>query len=48
MGLHQPTLAQRYADPILGLRNGHTVFLERADAVGTRPYRGPLRSCGMN
>jgi phosphonate transport system ATP-binding protein len=31
--LHQPELARRYADRILGLRQGRTVFLENAGAV---------------
>jgi len=34
--LHQPELARRHADRILGLRAGRTVFLDRADAVGDR------------
>jgi phosphonate transport system ATP-binding protein len=38
--LHQPALAQRYADRILGLRNGHTVFQERAGAVGPAEIAG--------
>jgi phosphonate transport system ATP-binding protein len=32
--LHQPDLARRYADRILGLRAGRTIFLDRADAIG--------------
>lgn len=31
--LHQPELARRYADRILGLRQGRTVFLEHAEIV---------------
>ena len=31
--LHQPELARRYADRILGLRQGRTVFLEQASNV---------------
>lgn len=31
--LHQPDLARRYADRILGLRRGRTLFLEPAQAV---------------
>ncbi|HUN43635.1 MAG TPA: ATP-binding cassette domain-containing protein [Acetobacteraceae bacterium] len=31
--LHQPALACRYADRILGLSQGRTVFLERAESV---------------
>jgi phosphonate transport system ATP-binding protein len=34
--LHQPELARRYADRILGLRQGRTVFLEQADAITPR------------
>lgn len=34
--LHQPELARRYADRVLGLRQGHTIFLERADRISTR------------
>jgi len=34
--LHQPELARRHADRILGLRAGRTVFLDRAAAVGDR------------
>ena len=33
--LHQPELARRYADRILGLRHGRTMFLERAAAIGS-------------
>ncbi|HEY5300403.1 MAG TPA: ATP-binding cassette domain-containing protein, partial [Acetobacteraceae bacterium] len=33
--LHQPDLAQRYADHILGLRHGRTLFLERASTVSS-------------
>jgi len=33
--LHQPALAQRYADRILGLRHGRTMFLEAASAVSS-------------
>jgi phosphonate transport system ATP-binding protein len=32
--LHQPDLARRYADRILGLRAGRAIFLDRADAIG--------------
>lgn len=32
--LHQPDLARRYADRILGLRHGRTVFLEEPSALG--------------
>ena len=31
--LHQPELARRYADRILGLRNGRTVFLEQPNVL---------------
>jgi phosphonate transport system ATP-binding protein len=31
--LHQPELARRYADRILGLRQGRTVFMEHAAAI---------------
>ena len=34
--LHQPELARRYADRILGLRQGRAVFLESAGAVAPR------------
>jgi len=34
--LHQPELARRYADRILGLRQGRTVFLEQASNVGAQ------------
>lgn len=34
--LHQPDLARRYADRILGLRNGRTVFLDEPRALGPR------------
>jgi len=34
--LHQPELARRHADRILGLRAGRMVFLDRAGAVGDR------------
>ena len=34
--LHQPELARRYADRILGMRQGRTVFLEPADAITPR------------
>jgi phosphonate transport system ATP-binding protein len=34
--LHQPELARRYADRILGLRQGRTVFLEQASDVSQR------------
>jgi phosphonate transport system ATP-binding protein len=34
--LHQPDLARRYADRILGLRGGRTVFLEEPRALGPR------------
>jgi phosphonate transport system ATP-binding protein len=32
--LHQPDLARRYADRILGLREARTVFLDRPEALG--------------
>ncbi|MGA3401107.1 MAG: ATP-binding cassette domain-containing protein [Acetobacteraceae bacterium] len=34
--LHQPELARRYADRILGLRQGRTIFLEPACKLGPR------------
>ena len=34
--LHQPELARRYADRILGLREGRTIFLEQAGNVGAQ------------
>lgn len=34
--LHQPELARRYADRILGLRQGRTVFLNRPAAMNAR------------
>jgi phosphonate transport system ATP-binding protein len=34
--LHQPELARRYADRILGLRQGRTMFIEQACNVGER------------
>ena len=34
--LHQPDLARRYADRILGLRSGRTVFLDEPRALGPR------------
>jgi phosphonate transport system ATP-binding protein len=34
--LHQPELARRYADRILGLRQGRTMFLDRACNIGPR------------
>ena len=34
--LHQPDLARRYADRILGLRGGRTVFLDEPRALGSR------------
>jgi phosphonate transport system ATP-binding protein len=38
--LHQPDLARRYADRILGLRGGRTVFLDDARALGPRDVAG--------
>jgi phosphonate transport system ATP-binding protein len=34
--LHQPELARRYADRILGLRLGQVVFDERPAAIASR------------
>ena len=38
--LHQPDLARRYADRILGLRDGRTLFVEPAGGVSSAAIAG--------